>query len=378
MFCVGRQNAIINNFGLEYLMKDGLRIAFFGSSLVSAYWNGAATYYRGIIKELYNNGHSVTFYEPDIYDRQKFRDVNSFGYAKSVVYAPRISEVKSALKSAEDSDVIIKTSGIGIFDEFLESAVLELKTSDKKIIFWDVDAPVTLDRIRGNPEDPFIKLIPQFDGVFTYGGGNPVVNLYRKFGANLCLPIYNALDPVTHYPENTNARFEGTLGFMGNRLPDREKRVSEFFFEAARLAPEKKFVLGGNGWENSIPELKNVYRVGHVFTYEHNSFNCSTLVTLNINRQSMVDYGYSPPTRIFEAAGAGACIICDRWEGIENFLSPGKECLVASCGKEVAELVSNLTSAEAKKIGRAAFERIVSEHTYSHRADAIEGVLSTD
>ena len=358
-------------------MKNGLRISFFGSSLVSAYWNGAATYYRGIIKELYNNGHSVTFYEPDIYDRQKYRDVNNFGYAESVVYKPEINDVRRVLKCAEDSDIIIKTSGIGVFDEFLESAVLSLKSTDKKIIFWDVDAPATLDRLRGNPEDPFIKLIPEFDLVFTYGGGDPVVSLYKKFGARQCIPVYNALDPLTHFPENSNTRFEGTLGFMGNRLPDREKRVGEFFFEAARLSPEKKFILGGNGWDNCIPELKNVYRVGHVYTYEHNVFNCSTMVTLNINRQSMVDYGYSPPTRIFEAAGAGACLICDQWDGIEKFLCPGTECLVAASGSDVANIVSKLTPDEARTIGRAAFERIVSEHTYSHRAESIENSLSS-
>lgn len=33
-------------------MIRGLNVAFFGSSLVSAYWNGAATYYRGLIKAL--------------------------------------------------------------------------------------------------------------------------------------------------------------------------------------------------------------------------------------------------------------------------------------------------------------------------------------
>ena len=30
-----------------------MRIAFFGSSLVSSYWNGAATYYRGIVRALH-------------------------------------------------------------------------------------------------------------------------------------------------------------------------------------------------------------------------------------------------------------------------------------------------------------------------------------
>lgn len=64
-----------------------MKIAFFGSSLVSAYWNGAATYYRGIIRALDQLGHHVTFYEPDAYDRQKHRDIPDPDWAKVVVYS---------------------------------------------------------------------------------------------------------------------------------------------------------------------------------------------------------------------------------------------------------------------------------------------------
>lgn len=356
-------------------MLKGLRISFFGSSLTSAYWNGAATYYRGIIRELHKCGHRITFYEPDVYERQNHRDIVNLYYADSVVYKPEITELNRCIEKAKDSDIIIKTSGIGIFDEYLESSVLELKSPGKKIIFWDVDAPATLDRINKNENDPFIKLIPEYDLVFTYGGGEPVVTKYAGFGARKCVPVYNALDPSTHFPEYSNERFEGTLGFMGNRLPDREKRVHDFFFEAATLLPDRKFILGGNGWESYIPTLNNVKRVGHVFTHEHNAFYCSTLATLNINRQSMADYGFSPPTRIFEAAGAGACIICDKWKGIEEFLDPGTECIVVNSGKDLADVLKNLTALDAKKIGHAGYERVYSEHTYNKRAHCIEKEL---
>ena len=63
-----------------------LNIAFFGSSLVSAYWNGAATYYRGIVRALHARGHRVTFYEPDAYERQQNRDIADPDYATVVVY----------------------------------------------------------------------------------------------------------------------------------------------------------------------------------------------------------------------------------------------------------------------------------------------------
>ena len=62
------------------------RIVFFGSSLVSAYWNGAATYYRGIIRSLHASGYAVTFYEPDAYERQRHRDMPDPDWASVEVY----------------------------------------------------------------------------------------------------------------------------------------------------------------------------------------------------------------------------------------------------------------------------------------------------
>src|SRR3954467_6465827 len=177
-----------------------MKFAFFGSSLVSAYWNGAATYYRGIIRAMNDRGHQVTFYEPDAYDRQKNRDIEDPSWATIKVYQSNEAELYKALKHAEHADVIVKTSGVGVFDELLEKEVLNFKLKNKLVIFWDVDAPATLDRVKENAGDHFKALIPQYDLILTYGGGDPVVNAYKSLGAANCYPIYNALDPSTHYP----------------------------------------------------------------------------------------------------------------------------------------------------------------------------------
>ena len=349
-------------------------IAFFGSSLVSAYWNGAATYYRGIIRALSQRGYAVTFYEPDAYDRQAHRDIADPPWARVVVYAPTEAGVEAALADGRGADVVVKTSGVGVFDEYLEAAVLAQRRPGALTVFWDVDAPATLDRISANPGDPFRELIPQYDLVLTYGGGAPVVNGYLAYGARQCVPIYNALDPLTHFPAERSAGFRAHLGLLANRLPDREARIDEFFFRAAALLPSHEFVLGGNGWgDRSTPP--NVRWVGHVYTADHNAFNCSPLAVLNVSRDSMARYGYSPATRIFEAAGAGACLITDAWEGIEQFLEPDREVLVARDGAEVADRLQRLTPGDSRAIGTAARERVLREHTYDHRADELEGVL---
>src|SRR5438552_15929723 len=108
-------------------MKSRLNIAFFGSSLVSAYWNGAATYYRGLIRALHERGHRVTFYEPDAFDRQQHRDIPDPQYARVVVYAPTESETLRQVELARGCDIAVKASGVGVNHALLEDAVLALQ-----------------------------------------------------------------------------------------------------------------------------------------------------------------------------------------------------------------------------------------------------------
>jgi spore maturation protein CgeB len=161
---------------------------------------------------------------------------------------------------------------------------------------------------------------------------------------------------------------------LANRLPDREARVEAFFLDVAKSLPRKSFVLGGSGWE-SKPMPANVRRLGHVGTGDHNAFFSSGLATLNVNRDSMARYGFSPPTRVFEAVGAGACLITDQWQGIELFLEPDREVLVAANGAEVAGHLEALDPVRAQAIARRARVRILAHHTYAQRARQFNQLL---
>lgn len=356
------------------MMNTKPTIAFFGSSLVSAYWNGAATYYRGIIKYLYRQGYEITFYEPDAFDRQLNRDMPDPYWADIVVYANSQSAVDMAIEHARHADILIKASGVGVFDAYLEKTLLEIKKTGQMVIFWDVDAPATLDSVIAKPNAAFRNLIPLYDYIFTYGGGDPVINAYKSLNAKECIPVYNALDPETHYPVSSEERFLSDMAFLGNRLPDRESRVYEFFIHVAHAMPEKIFLLGGSGWDvKSLPP--NIKYAGHVFTSDHNAFNSSPLAVLNISRQSMAKYGFSPATRVFEAAGAGSCIITDYWVGIDEFFIPGVEILVANNGDEVIEILDNLDDVKAIKIGQAAKARVLKDHTYLKRAQQVSEIF---
>lgn len=347
-----------------------MNIFVFGSSITSSYWNGAATYYRGIYKQLHALGHHITFAEPDAYGRQQKRDFGDFSYVESVVYETE-NELHHLMRRACHSDLVIKHSGVGVFDQLLEECILDCRTGMTRVAFWDVDAPATLARVENDPADPFWRLIPEYDFVFTYGGGPPVVEHYLRLGAANCHPIYNALDPETHYPVPPDPNLRCDLVFAGNRLPDRERRVEEFFLRAAELAPEFKFVLGGEGWgDKRLPA--NVRWIGHIGTSDHNLVNCSARMVLNINRDSMAGVGFSPPTRVFEAAGAGCCVITDRWTGVETFFEPGREILVAGNAEDIVYFLRSLNADDAKAIGSQMRSRALRDHTYKLRAKEFE------
>ncbi len=349
-------------------------IAFYGSSLLSSYWNGAATYYRGLLGALARLGHGITFYEPDAFDRQSHRDIEPPDWARVVVYPATVAGVQAVLAEAPQADIVVKASGVGVFDDELLAGILRHARSGAVRAFMDVDAPATLAAIRADAAHPMRRALPDLDLVLTYGGGPPVVDAYLAFGARQCVPIYNALDPATHHPVPAVPQYQADLAFLANRLPDREARVEAFCLHAAARCPGRSFLLGGNGWhDKAMPG--NVRAVGHVGTAAHNAFNCSALAVLNVARDSMAAVGFSPATRVFEAAGAGACLITDAWEGVELFLQPGTEVLVAQNGAEVAEHLQALTPARARAIGDAARARVLAQHTYQQRAVILDRLL---
>ena len=349
-----------------------MNIFAFGSSIVSSYWNGAATYYRGCYKHLARLGHEITFAEPDAYGRQKHRDAEDIEYVRSVVYQPRTG-VEAMLRLASMADVVIKHSGIGADDELLEERVLEC--SERSVVcFWDVDAPATIARTRGDVEDSLRRAISRYDAVFTYGGGPEIRSAYLELGARAYYSIYNGLDVETHFPVKPEPELKCDIAFIGNRLPDREQRVEELFLKAAELAPDKQFLLGGEGWgDKRLPS--NVRWIGHVPTHRHNALNCSAGMVMNINRSSMAAYGYAPPTRVFEVAGAGACMLCDEWPGIDEFFQPGEEILVIGSAEEVVAEFALHSEESRRKIGRAFHARALRDHTYAQRAKEAEAAF---
>ena len=135
-------------------------IAFYGSSLLSSYWNGAATYYRGILSALAPLGHRITFYEPDAFERQQHRDIEPPEYARVVVYEATEAGLRGVLAEAGAADVVVKASGVGVFDDALLTGVVAQARPGALRLFWDVDAAATLEEVRADAGHPMRALLP--------------------------------------------------------------------------------------------------------------------------------------------------------------------------------------------------------------------------
>src|SRR5207245_5065094 len=92
-------------------------------------------------------------------------------------------------------------------------------------------------------------------------------------------------------------------------------------------------------------------------------------------RQSMAKVGFSPPTRMFEAAGAGACVITDAWTGIDEFFQPGQEILVASSARDIVWYLHEIGREDSRAIGTAMHRRALRDHRYELRARQVDQIL---
>lgn len=349
-----------------------MKIAFFGSSLVSSGRSGEAACHHGLLKAMTGLGHDIAFYEPDAFGRR--RDVCGPPWAKVVAFPATLDGWRRALDEAAGCDLLVKASGAGAFDAELDEAVPQARAAPALCVFWDVDAPKTLDDVAADPAHHLRRAIPLYDLVLACGGGAPVVTGYRRLGARRCAAVHGALDPAAHFPVRSRNSYQCDLSLLANRAPGREARVDALFVRAATILRHHRFLLGGAGWCDTVVPA-NVCCAGPIGADDHNAFFVSGLATLNINRDGAARHGSAPAARIFAAAGAGACLITEAWDGIEQFLEPGREVLVASGGEEVAELVANLTPDDARQIAAAARLRILAHHTYERRARAVEALL---
>ncbi|MCB2053151.1 MAG: glycosyltransferase [Geminicoccaceae bacterium] len=348
-----------------------MNIAIFGLSYSSSWGNGHATTWRALMRGLHERGHHVTFFERDVPWYASNRDLDHSAHGDLVFYSSLHpwSEIANRLV---DADAIVLGSYV---PEGVALARRLIALDAAPLAFYDIDTPVTLAKLAGGDEDYLAAdTIPHFDVYLSFSGGDALTILQRQWGARLAVPFYCGVDTGLYRPLSIPARWD--LGYLGTWAADRQPTLDRLLLEPARRMPERRFVVAGPQYPPGIAWPDNVERIDHVPPPEHPAFYARCRYTLNVTREAMIELGHSPSVRLFEAGACGAAILTDRWRGIEEVFEPGRELLIVDRSEDVTRLLQEESEPLARRLGRAARERVLRDHTAGRRAQELEHWLA--
>lgn len=349
-----------------------MKLVVFGLSISSSWGNGHATLWRALCKSMHGRGHQVVFFERDVPYYAAHRDAVEFTGIRLFLYQEWHDALPLMQRELNGADV-------GLVTSYCPDAVAasELVMSSRGIhAFYDLDAPITLARMRKGESVAYIgpNLLRGFDLVFSYAGGRALAELQSLLGARRVFPLYGSVDPEVHFPAASVEEYRADLSYLGTYAEDRQPALQTLLLGPANRLPQKRFLIGGPLYPPDFPWTENSCHRQHVPPSNHPAFYSSSLMTLNVTRGPMAKTGYCPSGRLFEAAACGTPILSDWWEGLDQFFEPGREIIVGRTAEDAIEALQ-MSRSELRGIARAARERTLSMHTADVRARDFEAAL---
>ncbi|WP_288428069.1 glycosyltransferase [uncultured Agrobacterium sp.] len=344
-------------------MTQKLNLVFIGLSLSSSWGNGHATTFRALLRGLQALGHDCLFLERDVPWYAAHRDLPSPDFCMLSYYADPTELNTLFRQRIERADAVIIGSYVPDGKQVIDT-VREMTPSC--LCFYDIDTPVTLAKLRRDDEEYIAaKQISYFDIYLSFSGGDVLTLLERDWHAKRAEALYCSVDEGAY--TNTGQPFQWDLGYLGTYSPDRQPKLERLLLEPARRLPKMRFVVAGPQYPTNISWPANVERIEHLPPAQHADFYSKQRFTLNITRADMVEAGWSPSVRLFEAAACKTPIITDRWRGLENVL-PGKAILIAETGDEVVQMLQVSSSEERTRMAETAYRIVMKSHTGQARA----------
>ncbi len=349
-----------------------MKIVIFGLTISSSWGNGHATIWRGLLREMIARGHDVTFFERDVPYYAAHRDLHELNGGTLSLYRHWEELLPSGRREIADADVAIVTSycpdGIAASELVCDSSALR--------VFYDLDTPVTLARLRAGEPLSYIgeRALCHFDLVLSFTGGGALRALREELGAQHAAPLYGSVDPLVYHSVAPVENFRAAFSYLGTFAAERQQTLDELFIKPACALPRLRFVIGGAQYPPEFPWTPNIFFLQHLAPSQHAAFFSSSRLTLNVTRASMREMGWCPSGRLFEAAACGTPVISDWWEGLHKFFTPDEEILIARDANDVIGALQR-SDEELGDMAAAARERVLSEHTAAHRAAEFEQLL---
>lgn len=351
-----------------------MKIVIFGLAITSSWANGHATTYRSLCKALARRGHKIHFVEKDLECHRNHRDLPRPEFCTVHHYHQWQESARSLLRLSKDADVVVVGS---YFPDAIAATAALFDSGYEPVVFYDIDTPVTVAQLRAHGSATYVDgaHIPHYAAYLSFTGGPVLRELEERFGARCALPFYCSVDPEIYRPTAIRAAYRCELSYLGTFAPDLQPKLMRLLNEPAGMMPQSRFLVAGAQYPKTLEWAPNVERMTYLSPPEHPAFYSSARFTLNLTRDSMIEAGYSPSVRLFEASACGAAIVSDAWKGLDHFLTPGREVLLPRDAYEMTEILRNFPEDERRRMGLNARERVLAQHTASHRALQFEEML---
>jgi spore maturation protein CgeB len=351
------------------MASERMNIVILGLSITSSWGNGHATTYRGLVRELVRRGHQVLFLERDVPWYASNRDMPRPPYGRTELYTSLEDLHARFTAEVRQADLVIVGSYV---PQGVEVGRWVQRTAWGLPAFYDIDTPVTLAKLsRGDYEYLTPDLVRGYRLYLSFTGGPLLRRIESELGSPAARPLYCSVDPELYVPRTIEPRWD--LGYLGTYSEDRQPTLNHLMLSAAREWRGGRFVVAGPQYPASVQWPPNVERVEHLAPPEHAAFYNSQRFTLNVTRADMVQAGYSPSVRLFEAAACAVPIISDVWDGLDTLFIPGREVLLSRSSTETLGFLRELSEKERRTLGAQARARVLAEHTAAHRAEELEG-----
>jgi spore maturation protein CgeB len=349
-----------------------MNIVILGLSITSTWGNGHATTFRSLVRALSARMNDIVFLERDVEWYANQRDLPDPPFCQLGLYKT-LSDLKDRFQAnVKAADLVILGSYV---PEGVAVAEWITRHAEGPVAFYDIDTPVTMAKLaKGDHEYLSPDLIPRFDLYLSFTGGPFLERLAARFGARMARPLYCSADPNIYYPQPDQKLWD--VGYIGTYSADRHCQLEQLLLAPANLWPSGRFIVAGSQYPPDIRWPSNLVRISHLPSPDHRRFYNQQRFTLNLTRDPMVQAGFSPSVRLFEAAACGTAIISDSWEGLETFFEPEKEILVAGSTHDVLDMTRTISNASCAELGQAARRRFLKEHTPDFRAAQLEGYVA--
>ena len=247
-----------------------------------------------------------------------------------------------------------------------------IERHNKPVFFYDGDVPASLPNFMGFATGFRIYQgadLSEYTAFLSNSEGGKKGLL--ELGAREVHTLFYGADEDLFIPVDVPQDIDAF--FYGHGREYRGQWIDAMVREPSLALPEARFAVRGT----RLGDLGRAQTLPYLSFSKLREYACRSKINLVITRRAHASVFASASSRPFELASLGACMVCNPYEGIETWFEPEKELIVVHSAEEAIERYRWLLSHDEarRKVGQAARERFLKEHTFRHRARQLMRII---